>query len=168
MSALNIFPYSFNRFRFVTRTMAIIEEEWKKSTDTEPMLKRMVDRQFPDAEPCNWKHSERNTRFPKAGNRGDPASELGTNSSWSGNLPIMGFDSLRNKRCQAGWHKRHGKDGVTVVTEEQKPDFVEFPDFRDGFPRDFHGAEGGLCAKAGFCTSLGNLRGRHRRELLPR
>lgn len=39
------------------------DKEWKKSTNIEQMLECLVDRQFPDAEPCNWKRGERKKRL---------------------------------------------------------------------------------------------------------
>jgi hypothetical protein len=39
------------------------EKEWRESTDIEQMLECLVEQQFPDAEPCDWKRGERKKRL---------------------------------------------------------------------------------------------------------
>src|SRR5437588_837008 len=39
------------------------EQEWMQATDIEQMVVYLVDRLFPDAEPCNWKRGERKKRL---------------------------------------------------------------------------------------------------------
>jgi hypothetical protein len=39
------------------------EKGWKESTDIEQMIECLVERRFPEAEPCDWKRGERKKRL---------------------------------------------------------------------------------------------------------
>jgi hypothetical protein len=41
----------------------VTEAEWLEENDVEPMLEVLVEKLFPEAEPCNWKEGERKKRL---------------------------------------------------------------------------------------------------------